>query len=180
MLGSSAVKTALVILVIGAALVLRLGWEAVEQNFRPGAVAVEREEWTNAAAIRWPSIGGGRRGGGGGGSIGGSSRGGGSSGGDLDIPNIRDGNDSNKNIRNDGNDSTSIPNVGGGNCSTGVSNVPVVPFTSGDGDGDGIACEDDSLFLSGGSSTGPVPLLPSGDCPAEFPVNKGKACYAES
>lgn len=32
-------------------------------------------------------------------------------------------------------------------------------------------------FKSGGSQAGPVPLMPSGDCPKEFPVKQGKACY---
>jgi len=32
-------------------------------------------------------------------------------------------------------------------------------------------------FKAGGSQTGPVPLLPSGSCPKEFPVKQGKACY---
>ena len=32
-------------------------------------------------------------------------------------------------------------------------------------------------FNSGGPSAGPVPLMPSGGCPKEFPVNRGDACY---
>jgi hypothetical protein len=33
-------------------------------------------------------------------------------------------------------------------------------------------------FKAGGAEAGPVPLMPSGRCPKEFPVNQGKACYA--
>jgi hypothetical protein len=33
------------------------------------------------------------------------------------------------------------------------------------------------LFKAGGSETGPVPLIPGGGCPQEFPIKKGKACY---
>ena len=34
------------------------------------------------------------------------------------------------------------------------------------------------LMESGGPEDGPVPHLPSGGCPDEFPVEKGKACFA--
>jgi len=32
-------------------------------------------------------------------------------------------------------------------------------------------------FKAGGPQDGPVPLMPGGSCPAEFPVKQGKACY---
>ncbi len=34
-----------------------------------------------------------------------------------------------------------------------------------------------SLFNSGGSTSGAVPLMPDGSCPAEFPVKRDGACY---
>jgi hypothetical protein len=34
-----------------------------------------------------------------------------------------------------------------------------------------------TLFKAGGSSTGPVPVMPSGKCPREFPDKRGGACY---
>ncbi len=34
-----------------------------------------------------------------------------------------------------------------------------------------------ALFDSGGSASGPVPLMPDGSCPAEFPVEQSGACY---
>jgi hypothetical protein len=34
-----------------------------------------------------------------------------------------------------------------------------------------------SLFEAGGPKTGPVPLLPGGKCPFEYPVKQGNACY---
>ena len=34
-----------------------------------------------------------------------------------------------------------------------------------------------ALIDSGGSATGPVPLMPDGSCPAEFPVEQSRACY---
>ncbi len=34
-----------------------------------------------------------------------------------------------------------------------------------------------SLFDSGGSSGGAVPLMPDGSCPAEFPAERDGACY---
>ena len=66
-----------------------------------------------------------------------------------------------------------------------------------DADSDGIACEelgdgdsggtgggsspqyqyDDELMESGGPENGAVPLMPGGGCPAEFPEDRGGACY---
>ena len=36
---------------------------------------------------------------------------------------------------------------------------------------------DDDLFKSGGPKDGPVPLMPDGGCPAEFPVKQDGACH---
>ena len=33
------------------------------------------------------------------------------------------------------------------------------------------------LFESGGPEDGPVPLMPGGGCPEEFPVEKSGGCY---
>ena len=35
-----------------------------------------------------------------------------------------------------------------------------------------------NLFESGGPTSGPLPLMPNGECPQEFPEQRGKACYA--
>ena len=32
-------------------------------------------------------------------------------------------------------------------------------------------------FNAGGPPKGPVPVMPGGDCPQEFPAKKGNACY---
>ena len=34
------------------------------------------------------------------------------------------------------------------------------------------------LFASGGSASGPVPFMPDGNCPAEFPVKANGACHS--
>jgi hypothetical protein len=34
------------------------------------------------------------------------------------------------------------------------------------------------LFNAGGPADGPVPLMPGGECPSEYPVLKDGACYA--
>ena len=34
------------------------------------------------------------------------------------------------------------------------------------------------LFEAGGPSNGPVPLMPGGECPFEYPVERGGACYS--
>jgi hypothetical protein len=36
----------------------------------------------------------------------------------------------------------------------------------------------DRMLNSGGPAHGPVPLMPGGRCPSEYPVRKGGACYA--
>lgn len=36
---------------------------------------------------------------------------------------------------------------------------------------------DGTLMNAGGPATGPIPLMPGGECPVEFPVQKGEACY---
>jgi hypothetical protein len=37
-----------------------------------------------------------------------------------------------------------------------------------------------NLFDSGGPTIGPVPLMPDGGCPKEYPINRADACYTES
>jgi hypothetical protein len=37
---------------------------------------------------------------------------------------------------------------------------------------------DDDLFKAGGPKSGPVPLMPDGGCPSEYPVKRDGACYA--
>jgi hypothetical protein len=66
---------------------------------------------------------------------------------------------------------------------------PIGPTSDGQ---PGVACEDlphrpsgatsmgtttGPILESGGPERGPVPLLPSGGCPAEYPVERGGACY---
>jgi hypothetical protein len=35
----------------------------------------------------------------------------------------------------------------------------------------------DELFNAGGAADGPVPLMPDGSCPSEYPVKQNGACY---
>ena len=35
----------------------------------------------------------------------------------------------------------------------------------------------DRMLKSGGPADGPVPLMPGGGCPSEYPVQKGGACF---
>ncbi len=39
--------------------------------------------------------------------------------------------------------------------------------------------ETTSLFSSGGPEDGPVPPMPGGECPPEYPTVKGDGCYVE-
>jgi hypothetical protein len=36
-----------------------------------------------------------------------------------------------------------------------------------------------TLLQAGGSAVGPLPLMPNGDCPTEWPVKRDGACYAD-
>lgn len=57
-----------------------------------------------------------------------------------------------------------------------------------DSDVNGIACDEEDFFgergargillKAGGPATGPVPLMPGGGCPKEYPVQKGGSCYS--
>lgn len=186
---SPIVVATIIVFAVIIMLILRLGWEAVETN-RSDTATVTSAEWSNAAASQRGSNW--RRGGGGGGSSfsgGGNSNSGSSSinSSDNDILDSNNSNGSNPNDRgdpssnsnrNDGNDSTSNPNLGI-DCSIGVRNVPVLPYSSGDGDGDGIACEDDGLLDAGGPTSGPVPMMPDGSCPREVPTIRDGACYPQ-
>ena len=35
-------------------------------------------------------------------------------------------------------------------------------------------------FNAGGPSSGPVPIMPGGDCPKEFPAKRGEVCYPQA
>ena len=197
MLRGNLMKVAVFVVLLVAALVLRLGWEVVVS---PKARSTQ---WSNAASAR-PRFGvphphrGGSRGGGGGVDLPNNA---------PDIPpdangnfnvpdlnnnsNDRGGSNSNNrndrnddNNRNDDNDSGSNSNRDV-NCSQ-VSQAeaqailianPTDPNNL-DADNDGIACEDDHLLSAGGPSTGPVPLMSSAGCPVEFPHKRDEASYS--
>lgn len=57
-----------------------------------------------------------------------------------------------------------------------------------DSDIDGTACDEEDFFVTqgenreilleaGGPGYGPVPLMPDGGCPQEFPLQESEACY---
>jgi hypothetical protein len=57
-----------------------------------------------------------------------------------------------------------------------------------DSDVNGTACDEgdffgsrsrrETLLAAGGPETGPVPLMPDGQCPGEFPTKDQRSCYA--
>jgi hypothetical protein len=65
--------------------------------------------------------------------------------------------------------------VGGGNTASPTSTASppstATPTSAADDQYNG------SLFNAGGPADGPVPLMPGGSCPAEFPAERGGACY---
>lgn len=50
--------------------------------------------------------------------------------------------------------------------------------SSGGSAGSGSPIQDDSLLEAGGPAEGPLPKMPSGGCPEEFPVELADGCYA--
>jgi hypothetical protein len=56
-----------------------------------------------------------------------------------------------------------------------------------DSDINGVACDEEDFFgarntrqnllEAGGPEDGPVPLMPGGGCPEEFPLQRGESCY---
>ena len=56
---------------------------------------------------------------------------------------------------------------------------PVTPAPSPDGEpsGGGRDRDGSGLLRSGGPVSGPVPVMPEGGCPAEFPTRRGGACH---
>lgn len=57
-----------------------------------------------------------------------------------------------------------------------------------DADINEIACDEqdffgrlgdqDTLLEAGGPEQGPIPLMPNGSCPKEYPIQQGTACYS--
>jgi hypothetical protein len=102
----------------------------------------------------------------------------------------------------DGNDSSGSGGSGGDADCSQVSQAEAAAILAADpsdpngldSDGDGVPCEDgegsssafssgqyqynDGLMKSGGPSDGPVPMMPGGGCPEEFPIARGGACHS--
>jgi hypothetical protein len=68
--------------------------------------------------------------------------------------------------------------VGGGASSASTSAAtPSSASSSASATSSAASQTNSALFDSGGSATGPVPLMPDGGCPAGFPVERSGACY---
>jgi hypothetical protein len=194
------IKVVALVLMVGFVLTLRLGWEAIGSS-KPAPV-----EWSNAfthggchgKGCRGGSITGGGGGGGGGGDVDTSHIVA-----DMGLPNEidtsipsldpnDDDQDSVPNLSNrnsDGDDTASRPNSSSsrdmdcGQVSQAEAQAvllvnPLDPNNL-DADNDGLACEDDNTLLTaGGPTTGPVPLMPGGGCPVEFPEVREGGCYS--
>jgi hypothetical protein len=64
------------------------------------------------------------------------------------------------------NDGTACDELGG-TATGGTTGGPVGPLDGGN----------DDLLDAGGPENGPVPLMPSGGCPAEYHIERGGLCY---
>lgn len=81
----------------------------------------------------------------------------------------------------DGAQGTSFTGVEGIACeelpsSGGSSEQPTTD--SPDQNGEAVTQGNGTLLRSGGAVTGPLPLMPDGSCPVEFPVKRGSGCHA--
>jgi hypothetical protein len=68
-----------------------------------------------------------------------------------------------------------LPSVDGSSQSASVS-ASASPRPSADG-GNPLLDRRGNLLDAGGPSSGPLPLMPSGGCPREFPIKRDGACY---
>jgi hypothetical protein len=83
---------------------------------------------------------------------------------------------------NDGKACEDYPYTVGGGSSTSPTSTDPPPTTSSPSSSASATSApasqyNSALFDSGGSVRGPVPLMPEGGCPVEFPVERDGACY---
>ena len=63
---------------------------------------------------------------------------------------------------------------GGGSPSASAASASPLPSATGTSQTPAPSAD---LFEAGGPEGGPVPLMPGGECPFEYPVKRGDACY---
>jgi hypothetical protein len=66
------------------------------------------------------------------------------------------------------------PSAGGGGQVASTSNASPQPSADG---GNQLLDRYGNLLDAGGPSSGPLPLMPDGGCPKEFPTKRDGACY---
>ena len=69
-------------------------------------------------------------------------------------------------------DGTACDELGGGGGSASASASATASASA-----SAVAAGDRNLFESGGPKNGPVPLMPGGGCPVEYPDQRGDLCY---
>lgn len=70
-----------------------------------------------------------------------------------------------------------VSNGGSSSSPTSSSTDGSTGDSSGDSSGDSGGSNDGDLMDAGGPKAGPVPLMPGGGCPAEYPREESGACY---
>jgi hypothetical protein len=73
------------------------------------------------------------------------------------------------------NDGTACDELGGGGSASASASATASASTS--ASASPVAGGDRNLFDSGGQKNGPVPLMPDGGCPVEYPTQRGDLCY---
>jgi hypothetical protein len=77
----------------------------------------------------------------------------------------------------DGNGLACDDNVFSTNTTNNLSSSSVSPGSASPSSASPRPRKTNDLLKSGGPTSGPVPLMPDGSCPTEFPVKHAKLCY---
>jgi hypothetical protein len=73
------------------------------------------------------------------------------------------------------NDGTACDELGGGGGAS--ASASATASASASASASPVAAGDRNLFNSGGPKNGPVPLMPDGGCPVEYPIQRGDLCH---
>ena len=158
----SLLKVVAVALVLTGAFGLRLGWELLEAPTDPASISTAPvySETVSPAVESAQSDGTG----GGGGT-------------DLDCDDFASQQEAQAALDADPSDPNNIDQDGNGlPCED--ANLPDDSSTSQDGPQN--SGQQDDLLSSGGPALGPIPMMPGGRCPEEYPVERNGACYVRN
>ena len=158
----SLLKVVAVALALSGAFGLRLGWELVEGPADPTPISVAPvSSETVGPAVELAQSGGT----------------GGGDGTDLDCTDFNSQQEAQAALDADPSDPNNIDQDGNGlPCED--ANLPDDSSTSQNGPQN--SGQQDDLLSAGGPALGPIPVMPGGRCPEEYPVERNGACYVQN